>query len=60
MFKPFNYFVMEKLNGATHDTSGKDRIPQLKQEFAKIDEATLMRFIKTTELSYDLYSEVNF
>ena len=58
MFKPFNYFVMEKLNGTALESTGKDKIPQLKQEFAKIDDATLTRFVKTTELSFDLYSEV--
>lgn len=59
MFKPFNYFVMEKLNGTALESTGKDKIPQLKQEFAKIDDATLTRFVKTTELSFDLYSETN-
>lgn len=58
MFKPFDYWSMEKTQlMKENDQVNAKNSRQLKDEFAKIDDKTLLRHIKIAEHAHDSYFE---
>lgn len=56
MFKPFDYWSMERMNCLKQDSKTK---PNLREEYSQIDDKTLLRHIKVAEHAFDLYTEDN-
>jgi len=58
MFKPFDYFLMEKTQGLKGGS--KDKNTKILDEYEKADDKDLLRHIKVAECAFDGHTKVTF
>ncbi len=59
MFKPVDFYSMERVKELKKDENHLDtKNLNLKQEFSKLSDRNLIKYIKQAESAYDLYAEV--